>query len=94
MNNKKSSAVTSFNKWGYIFLIPFAVVFIIFQLVPLVSTIYNSLFENYMSGLKHVGPNFVGLANFAKLFTGGDFLIRRFSYPCFSEPGSRIRHSD
>jgi len=66
--------VTSFNKWGYIFLIPFAVVFIIFQLVPLVSTIYNSLFENYMSGLKHVGPNFVGLANFAKLFTGGDFL--------------------
>lgn len=74
MNNKKSSAVTSFNKWGYIFLIPFAVVFIIFQLVPLVSTIYNSLFENYMSGLKHVGPNFVGLVNFAKLFTGGDFL--------------------
>ena len=74
MNNKKSSAVTSFNKWGYIFLIPFTVVFIIFQLVPLVSTIYNSLFENYMSGLKHVGPNFVGLVNFAKLFTGGDFL--------------------
>ena len=74
MNNKKSSAVTGFNKWGYIFLIPFAVVFIIFQLVPLVSTIYNSLFENYMSGLKHVGPNFVGLVNFAKLFTGGDFL--------------------
>ena len=74
MNNKKSSAVTSFNKWGYIFLIPFAVVFIIFQLVPLVSTIYNSLFENYMSGLKHVGPNFVGIVNFAKLFTGGDFL--------------------
>ena len=66
--------MTSFNKWGYIFLIPFAVVFIIFQLVPLVSTIYNSLFENYMSGLKHVGPNFVGLVNFAKLFTGGDFL--------------------
>lgn len=74
MNNKKSSAVTSYNKWGYIFLIPFAVVFIIFQLVPLVSTIYNSLFENYMSGLKHVGPNFVGIVNFAKLFTGGDFL--------------------
>ncbi len=66
--------MTGFNKWGYIFLIPFAVVFIIFQLVPLVSTIYNSLFENYMSGLKHVGPNFVGLVNFAKLFTGGDFL--------------------
>lgn len=74
MNNKKSSAVTSYNKWGYIFLIPFAVVFIIFQLIPLVSTIYNSLFENYMSGLKHIGPNFVGMANFVKLFTGGDFM--------------------
>ena len=66
--------MTSYNKWGYFFLIPFAVVFIIFQLIPLVSTIYNSLFENYMSGLKHIGPNFVGLANFAKLFTGGDFM--------------------
>ncbi len=74
MNNKKSSAVTSFNRWGYFFLIPFAVVFIVFQLIPLVSTIYNSLFENYMSGLKHVGPNFIGLANFGKLFTGGDFM--------------------
>ena len=74
MNNKKSSAVTSYNKWGYIFLIPFAAAFIVFQLIPLCSTIYNSLFENYMSGLKRVGPNFVGLANFVKLFTGGDFL--------------------
>ena len=74
MNNKKSSAVTSYNIWGYIFLIPFAAAFIVFQLIPLCSTIYNSLFENYMSGLKRVGPNFVGLANFAKLFTGGDFL--------------------
>ena len=74
MKGKKKSAVVRYNRWGYIFLIPFMVVFVVFQLVPLVSTIYNSLFENYMSGLKHVGPNFVGLANFAKLFTGGDFL--------------------
>ena len=74
MNNKKSSAATSYNIWGYIFLIPFAAAFIVFQLIPLCSTIYNSLFENYMSGLKRVGPNFVGLANFVKLFTGGDFL--------------------
>lgn len=58
-----------YNKWGYIFLIPFFTAFIIFQLIPLASTIYNSLFENYMSGLKQIGPNFVGLANFKKLFT-------------------------
>ncbi|MBQ3194341.1 MAG: sugar ABC transporter permease [Oscillospiraceae bacterium] len=32
-------------------------------------TIYNSFFENYRSGLKQVGPNFVGLENYVKLFT-------------------------
>jgi len=74
MGSKKKSAVMGYTKWGYIFLIPFAAVFIVFQLIPLASTIYYSLFENYMSGLKHVGPNFVGLANFAKLFTSGDFM--------------------
>ena len=47
---KKSSGgkAVRYNKWGYIFLIPFIVVFVIFQLVPLVNTIYNSFFENYM----------------------------------------------
>ena len=74
MGSKRKSAVMGYTKWGYIFLIPFAAVFIVFQLIPLASTIYYSLFENYMSGLKHVGPNFVGLANFAKLFTSGDFM--------------------
>jgi len=47
-------------------------VFVIFQMIPLASTIYNSFFENYRSGLKQIGPNFIGLANYAKLFTSGD----------------------
>ena len=68
----KSNNVNKHNRWGYIFLIPFIVVFVIFQLIPLISTIYNSFFENYMSGLKHVGPKFIGLANYAKLFSSGD----------------------
>ena len=51
------------------------VVYLIFQLVPLISTIYNSFFENYRSGLTQIGPNFVGLANYAKLFQGGDIWI-------------------
>ena len=71
-NNHKA---VSYNKWGYIFLIPFVVVYLIFQLVPLISTIYNSFFENYRSGLTQIGPNFVGLANYAKLFQGVDILI-------------------
>ena len=48
---KKKSNVVRYNKWGYIFLIPFAVVYITFQLIPLVSTIWNSFFENLRSGL-------------------------------------------
>ena len=71
-NNHKA---VSYNKWGYIFLIPFVVVYLIFQLVPLISTIYNSFFENYRSGLTQIGQNFVGLANYAKLFQGGDIWI-------------------
>ena len=69
--NKKSKVVR-YNKWGYIFLIPFTVIFLIFQLIPLVSTIYNSFFENYRSGLTQIGPNFVGLANYATIITNGD----------------------
>ena len=60
---------------GIHFLVPFIVVYVIFQLIPLFSTIYNSFFENYMSGLTQVGPNFVGLQNYIKLFEGGDIWI-------------------
>ncbi|EGC02635.1 carbohydrate ABC transporter permease [Ruminococcus albus] len=60
----------SYAKWGYIFIIPFFVAFILFNLIPLVSTFYNSLFENYKGrgGLVQVGPNFIGLDNFRTMF--------------------------
>ena len=72
---KKRSRVSGYNKWGYIFLIPFVLAYVIFQLIPLVSTIYNSFFENYMSGLTQIGPTFVGLDNYVQLFEGGDIWI-------------------
>ena len=72
MKSNSGGKAVRYNKWGYIFLIPFIVVFVIFQLVPLVNTIYNSFFENYMSGLTQVGPTFVGLDNYKALFSGGD----------------------
>lgn len=59
----------SYAKWGYLFIAPFFIIYAIFKLYPLFLTIYNSFFENYRSGLKLVGPNFVGLANYIKLFT-------------------------
>ena len=59
----------SYAKWGYIFIIPFFVVYILFTLVPQLTTFYNAFFENYRSGLKQIGPNFVGFDNFVALFT-------------------------
>ena len=74
MKKAKRSKIVSYNKWGYIFLIPFVVVYLIFQLIPLFSTIYNSFFENYRSGLKQIGPNFVGFENYRTILTNGDLL--------------------
>lgn len=75
MKKEKSKKVTSYNKWGYIFLIPFVVVYVIFQLIPLFTTIYNSFFENYRVGLMQVGPTFVGFQNFITLFSNPDIWV-------------------
>ena len=72
---KKNSKAVRYNKWGYIFLMPFIIIYVIFQLIPMVTTIYNSFFENYMSGLNQIGPNFVGLENYKKLFSEGDIWV-------------------
>lgn len=54
--NKKTKGV-SYSKWGYFFIAPFFLAFAVFSLVPLVSTFYNSFFENYWVGLTQVGPD-------------------------------------
>lgn len=74
MKSARRGKVVSYNKWGYIFLIPFVLVYVVFQLIPLVSTIYNSFFENYRSGLTQVGPTFIGWDNYIEIFTNGDVL--------------------
>jgi len=71
---KGKSQVVRYNKWGYIFLIPFIVVYLIFQLIPLITTVYNSFFENFMSGLKQIGPNFVGFDNYKEIVSNGDLI--------------------
>ena len=75
MSKPKKGRVEKHNKWGYIFLIPFILTYVIFQLIPLISTIYNSFFENYSMGLIQVGPNYIGLENYASLFESGKLLI-------------------
>ena len=68
MRMRKHKGV-SYAKWGYIFILPFFVVYILFTLVPQLTTFYNAFFENYRAGLRQIGPNYVGFDNFVKLFT-------------------------
>ncbi len=75
MNKGAKGKVVRYNKWGYYFLIPFILVYVVFQLIPLFNTVYNSFFENYRSGLTQVGPNFIGLDNFKSLFSGGKIWV-------------------
>ena len=72
MKSRKQSRVVSYNKWGYIFLIPFIGVYIIFQMIPLVTTVINSFYENYRSGLTQIGPNFIGFKNYAAILQNAD----------------------
>ncbi|MFA9465406.1 MAG: carbohydrate ABC transporter permease [Velocimicrobium sp.] len=73
-SNTKNKKYVSYAKWGYIFLIPFFLVYGVFSFIPMISTFYYSFFENYMSGLKVIGPTFVGFDNYIKLFQTGDLL--------------------
>ena len=74
-NKKTRGSIVKYNRWGYYFLIPFIVVYILFQLVPLVSTVYNGFFKNFMSGIKQVGPEFIGMENYGELFSKGDLWV-------------------
>lgn len=72
MNKIKKNNIhksVSYAKWGYIFVTPFFVVYIIFTLYPQIFTLYNSFFENYREGLTQIGPNYVGLRNYIELFS-------------------------
>lgn len=70
---KKKKKGVSYGKWGYLFILPFFVTYLIFSLIPLIDTIRYSFFEYYRSGIKEVGPNFVGLQNYISLL-GSDML--------------------
>jgi multiple sugar transport system permease protein len=71
--NKSKEKEVSYAKYGYMFIAPFFIAFLIFQFIPLIQTIYYSFFEYYRSGLKIVGPNPVGFENYKALFES-DFL--------------------
>ncbi len=62
---KKRKSI-SYEKWGYVFIAPFVVVFVVFQLIPLLQTFYYSFFEKIQK-LGNTGQEFIGLANYSKL---------------------------
>ncbi|MGN0336805.1 MAG: carbohydrate ABC transporter permease [Lachnospiraceae bacterium] len=66
MRKKRKSI--SYSKWGYFFILPFFLCYFIFSLIPLVDTIRYSFYEYYRSGIKIVGPKFIGLENYVSLF--------------------------
>lgn len=73
MNERKSKI--NYNKWGYYFLVPFIVIYVVFSLIPILSTVYYSFFEYFykFGGLVKVGPNFALFDNYAQIFEGGKF---------------------
>lgn len=59
----------SYAKWGWIFIIPFFLVYITFTLVPQVLTIGYSFTDCYTIGLDQVGPEWNNFGNYIKIFS-------------------------
>lgn len=79
---EKKRKRVNYAKWGYIFILPFFISFFIFSFIPLADTIRYSLYEYYRSGIKEIGPNFIGLENYASLlksdmlkYAGNTFIL-------------------
>ena len=55
---KKHKSV-QYDKWGYFFIAPFFLIYIVFSFVPLITTFTNSFAEDYMIGINEEGPHYV-----------------------------------
>ena len=74
--------IIDYSKWGYFFILPFFISFFVFSLIPLADTIRYSFYEYYRSGIKEIGPNFVGMENYVSLlksdmlkYAGNTFIL-------------------
>ena len=57
--------------YGYLFLVPFIVAFLIFGLYPVVNTLVSEFHEYHADGAK---ASFVGLKNYSRLFADDVFM--------------------
>lgn len=62
----RKKRTVQYDRWGYFFIAPFFIIYVLFSLIPLLTTFVYSFFENYKIGLDTVGPNF----KVYKYFTG------------------------
>ena len=76
--SRKKRGTVDYGRWGYVFIAPFFVVYVVFSLIPLLTTFVYSLFEYYRVGLMEIGPNFIGLENFRAIFSADDSLAKYF----------------
>ena len=63
---KAKKHTIQYDRWGYFFIAPFFLIYIVFSLIPLLTTFVYSFFEYYRDGLNIIGPN----AKVAKYFMG------------------------
>lgn len=64
---KQNKKLVDYSRWGYYFILPFFITYFIFSLIPLLDTVRFSFFEYFRSGIRQIGPNFVGLKNYQAL---------------------------
>ncbi len=54
----KKRHTVQYDRWGYFFIAPFFLIYVVFSLIPLITTFVYSFFEYYRIRLEEVGPNF------------------------------------
>ncbi len=70
----KKRKTLSYAKWGYIFILPFFIVYAIFQLYPLITTFVYSFQDVTYQGIGTVNNGWNNFANYRELFRTNNWL--------------------
>lgn len=60
---KRKKSINDINRWGYVFILPFIIVFLIFSIYPIFKTLYLS-FTNFNG---FANAKFVGIENYSRV---------------------------
>ena len=74
---KKKVKSVSYSHWGYIFIAPFFITFLIFGLYPILFTFKTSV-TDAVGWEKILNNNIIGFENFAQIFTSGTLANEKF----------------